>query len=87
MPWIDEVAAVIWAPYGGNESGRALGDILFGHKSPSGRLSMTFPKRDQDVPAHLSFRSQEGIVDYAEGVYVGYRSYEALQIEPLFAFG
>ena len=89
MPWVDEVAAVVWAPYGGSETGRAIGDILFGHQSPSGRLSLTFPKRDGDMPAiaGINFGSQEGVVEYTEGIFTGYRWYSARGLKPLFPFG
>lgn len=89
LPWLDLVSSVVWAPYGGNETGRAVGDIIFGHQSPSGRLPITFPRRDADVPAMhgVSFGSQAGTVDYSEGCFVGYRWYNARGIEPEFPFG
>jgi beta-glucosidase len=87
MPWIDKVSTVLWAPYAGNETGSALGNILFGHQAPSGRLSITFPRREEDVPAFLDFRSEMGKVNYNEGIFVGYKHYAARKIDPLFAFG
>ncbi|EEY18191.1 beta-glucosidase [Verticillium alfalfae VaMs.102] len=53
MPWINDVAAVIQAWYGGNETGNAIADVLFGDVNPSGKLSLSFPIRVQDNPAFL----------------------------------
>lgn len=55
--------------------------------SQAGKLPLTMPRRLADNPAALSFRSENGRVLYSEDVYVGYRWYDALDIEPLFAFG
>jgi beta-glucosidase len=87
MPWINSANAVLHAWYGGNETGNAIADVLFGDVNPSGKLSLTFPKRLKDNPAYLNHRSEGGRVLYGEDIYVGYRYYEKLGIEPLFAFG
>ena len=87
MPWLDEVAAVLEAWYPGQECGNAIADILFGHVNPSGRLPQTFPVRLEDNPAFPNYPGENGRVRYAEGVLVGYRHYDARQIEPLFPFG
>lgn len=62
-------------------------DVLFGKVNPSGRLSVTFPKRLEDTPAFLSFGKQDSMLHYGEGVFIGYRYYEKLQNSPLFYFG
>lgn len=87
FPWLDEVQAIIQAWYGGNELGNTIADILFGDYNPSGKLSVTFPKKIQDCPAYLNFGSTNGRVLYGEDVYVGYRYYEKVGIEPMFPFG
>ena len=46
MPWIDKVPAVLQAWYGGNESGNAIADIIYGRVNASGRLPITLPRRD-----------------------------------------
>jgi beta-glucosidase len=87
MPWLESVNTLVYAWYGGQEAGRAIADVLWGATSPSGRLSLTFPKRLQDTPAFLNFgKTDRGIV-YGEGVFVGYRYYEKLDCPPLFYFG
>ena len=87
--WLDRVPAVLQAWYGGTEGGTALANILFGDVNPSGKLPCTYPKRLEDSPAHAvgEFPGRDGVVHYAEGLLVGYRWFDAKQIEPLFPFG
>lgn len=89
MPWLDEVAAVVLAWYPGMYGGDAIVDVLTGAFNPSGRLPMTFPARLEDSPAHRDERSWPGSdsVEYTEGLMVGYRHFDAKEIEPLFPFG
>jgi beta-glucosidase len=87
MPWTNEIPALIQAWYGGNETGNAIADVLFGDVNPSGKLPLSFPKRVQDNPAYLNYRSQRGRVLYGEDIYIGYRYYEALDKQVLFPFG
>lgn len=53
----------------------------------SGKLSLTFPRRLKDNPTFFNYRSEGGRVLYGEDVYVGYRYYDGLEIDPLFPFG
>ncbi|KAG8158676.1 hypothetical protein KVR01_011798 [Diaporthe batatas] len=87
MPWIDQANAVVQAWFGGNECGSGIADVLFGEVNPAAKLPLTIPRRLQDNPAALSFRSDNGRSLYSEDVYVGYRWYDTLDIEPLFPFG
>ncbi len=87
MPWIEEIPGLIQAWYGGNETGNAIADILFGDVNPSGKLPLSFPKRVQDNPAYLNYRSQRGRTLYGEDIYIGYRYYEAVEKQVLFPFG
>ncbi|KZL76058.1 beta-glucosidase [Colletotrichum tofieldiae] len=87
MPWIEQAGAVLHAWFGGNESGNGIADVLFGEVNPAGKLPLTMPRRVADNPAALSFRSDNGRVLYSEDVYVGYRWYDTLDIDPLFPFG
>jgi beta-glucosidase len=89
MPWIGKVAAVLEAWYPGEEDGRATAAVLFGKVDPSGHLPITFPATTAQVPskARSSFPGVAGTVDYSEGLDVGYRSYLARGIQPLFPFG
>lgn len=87
MPWLDKVASVVQAWYGGQECGNATADILFGDVVPSGKLPQTFPVRVEDNPAYLNFPGENGKVLYGEGIFVGYRYYDKKRIAPLFPFG
>ncbi|GAB4330514.1 MAG: glycoside hydrolase family 3 C-terminal domain-containing protein [Promethearchaeota archaeon] len=88
--FVDHVPAVVEAWYGGMEIGRVVADVLFGDVNPSGKLPVTWPKRKRDIPTALSFvRTVLPFpeVRYEEGVFVGYRYYDAFGPEPRFPFG
>jgi len=96
MPWIGQVGAVLEAWYPGIRGGPAIANILFGKVNPSGKLPITFPKRDADLPhPTLIGPPKEGATDhpaffdvnYTEGLKVGYKWYDAEKIQPLFPFG
>ncbi|MFZ5987586.1 MAG: glycoside hydrolase family 3 C-terminal domain-containing protein [Bacillota bacterium] len=87
MPWIDKVKAVLEAYLGGQALGGAIADILFGDANPSGKLAETFPKKLSHNPSYLNFPGEGDTVQYKEGLFVGYRYYDAKDIEPLFPFG
>lgn len=86
LPWLDDVPGVLMAWYGGMEVGRAVTNVLLGQTNPSGKLPMTFPKRIEDTPAFNNYPGGRD-VNYGEGIFVGYRHYEARDIEPLLPFG
>ena len=89
MPWIDDVAAVVMGWYPGQEDGTVTAALLFGDVAPAGRLPITFPAADSDVPANTPERypGVDGLALYDEGLEVGYRHYTANDIDPLFPFG
>lgn len=87
MPWADRAKALVHAWYGGNETGNGIADVLFGDVNPSGKLSLSFPRRLSDNPAYLNWGSEGGRVLYGEDVYVGYRYYDMLDRPALFPFG
>ncbi|KAI8624219.1 glycoside hydrolase family 3 protein [Xylariaceae sp. FL1651] len=87
MPWADNVPAIIQAWYQGQEAGNALADVLFGRRNPSGKLPCTFPRRLEDTPAYHNWPGENLQVLYGEGLYIGYRHYDRVNVEPLFPFG
>jgi beta-glucosidase len=97
MPWIGRVSAAIEIWYPGIRGGEAVANILFGDVNPSAKLPMTFAKTEADLPHPKIFGSGlqpvEGRtlppfdIDYAEGLKVGYKWFDAEDKEPLFAFG
>jgi beta-glucosidase len=86
-PWLDQVKAVahVWFP--GEEGGNAIAELLFGDANFSGKLPTTFVKQWEDSPAYANYPGKNGEVDYAEGVFVGYRYFDSKNVEPLFPFG
>ena len=85
--WIDGVPAVLEAWLMGQAGGGAIADVLFGKVNPSGRLAETFPLKLSDTPAYLNFPGGNGVVRYGEGLFIGYRYYDAKQVDVLFPFG
>ncbi len=85
--WIDDVAAVLEGWMMGQAGGVAISDVLFGKVNPSGKLAETFPLKLADTPAYLNWPGGAGKVTYGEGLYIGYRYYDAKQIPVLFPFG
>jgi beta-glucosidase len=85
--WLDQTPALLDMWYGGQEGGHALAAILFGDANPSGRLPISLPKKFEDSPAYGHYPGENLKVDYAEGIYVGYRYYDTRNVEPQFPFG
>jgi beta-glucosidase len=85
--WIEHVPAVVNAWFPGEEGGHAIADVLFGDVNPSGKLPVTFPRKLEDSPAWGHYPGKDGVVEYAEDIYVGYRHFDKKNIEPLFCFG
>ena len=83
----DHAAAVLEGWLLGQAGGSAIADVLYGEVNPSGRLAETVPYRLQDSPAYLDFPGERGHVRYGEGIFVGYRWYDAREIDVQFPFG
>jgi beta-glucosidase len=86
LPWRDEVPAVLLTWFGGQEFGAALAEVLLGDAEPGGRLPTTWPSREQDVPV-LGTTPAGGLLEYAEGLHVGYRAWARAGIAPAYPFG
>lgn len=95
MPWVDSVKGIFEVWYAGQEMGPAIAALLWGDVNPSGKLPQSFPVSEADLPTAGSEAQYPGIVDsegirqvdYSEGLEVGYRWYDAQEIEPLYPFG
>ena len=87
--WIDEVPAYLEQWYPGEQGGTALAEVLFGEVNPSGRLPITFEKKQEDNPSFSNYYPEPGTnkIVYKEGLFVGYRGYEHSGTRPLFPFG
>ncbi|WP_338015409.1 beta-glucosidase family protein [Dyella acidiphila] len=86
MPWLSKVSAVVEAWFPGARGGEAIANVLTGKINPSGRLPVTFPKDETQLPRPVITNEQQ--VDYnIEGAAVGYKWFDKKQLEPLFPFG
>ncbi len=87
MPWINEVEAVLFVWFPGQEFGDSLTDVLLGDVDPGGRLPVTLPRRLEDSPASEHHPGRNGVARYLEGRLMGYRWYDTTGREPMFPFG
>jgi beta-glucosidase len=93
LPWVDKVKAVLEMWWPGDEGGWSTANLLLGKTSPAGRLPITWAKSLTDYaatdPKHpeRSYKGVDGKTTYSEGVNIGYRWFDKVNIEPLFAFG
>ncbi len=87
MPWLNDVDAVLYTWFPGQEFGDALVDVLLGDSEPGGRLPVTFPRRLEDMPAAEHYPGRNGVANYIEGRLMGYGWYDTVGREPLFPFG
>jgi beta-glucosidase len=85
--WDARAQAILEGWLLGQAGGGAIADILFGIANPSGRLAETIPLRLEDNPSYLNFPGAFGHVSYGEGVFVGYRWYDARNLEVSYPFG
>ncbi|NQV50655.1 MAG: fibronectin type III-like domain-contianing protein, partial [Candidatus Marinimicrobia bacterium] len=85
--WEPKVDAIIEAWYPGEQGGIALASILLGAVNPSGKLITTFFKTDEDRPTFHNYPGENDELNYEEGLFVGYRHYDKMNIDPLYAFG
>ncbi|MGI9824605.1 glycoside hydrolase family 3 C-terminal domain-containing protein [Agromyces sp. Marseille-Q5079] len=83
----DRVPAIVEGWLLGQAGGGAVADVLYGVVNPSARLTETVPVRLADSPAYLDFPGEFGHVRYGEGLFVGYRWYDARELEVSYPFG
>lgn len=97
LPWLDQVPAVLEAWYPAQEDGNIVADLLFGITNPSGKLPITFPTQEREAafatPEQFPGVDPDGTgplprtAEYSEGLEMGYRWYDANDVQPTFAFG
>jgi len=87
MPWRNKVAAIVEAWFPGQGGGRAIANVLFGKVNPSGKLPMTFPERNEDIPTWGKDGTMAKDPVYTEKLNIGYRWYDTKKIKPMFEFG
>lgn len=87
LPWLEKVKAVLCMHLGGQQVGAAAVRLLYGQDNPSGKLAETWAKKLSDTPAYLNFPGADGIADYCERIYTGYRYYDKKEMDVQFPFG
>jgi beta-glucosidase len=86
MPWLSKVSAVVEAWYPGARGGEAIANVLAGKVNPSGRLPVTFPQNEQQLPRPVITKELD--VNYnIDGAAVGYKWFDEKKLQPLFPFG
>ena len=103
MPWLDETGAILEAWYPGQKGGEAIAEILSGAVNPSGRLPLTFPVSEDQLPHPKIQGDRNGAPSgpvrrgggygamftarYDEGAAAGYKWFFSRAEQPLFPFG
>ena len=85
--WLPQVRGLVNAWYAGQETGTAVGEIVFGQTNPSGKLADTLAVRREDYSDWGNYPGDGTTVRYAEGVLMGYRHFDAAHLTPQFPFG
>lgn len=87
LPFAARVPAILDGSLLGQAGGSATSDVLFGAVNPSAKLTETVPLRVHDTPSFDGFPGEFGHVRYGEGLFVGYRGFDARGLDVAFPFG
>ena len=91
IPWIDKAGAFLEAWFPGQSGGPAIADLLFGKTNPSGKLPVTFPLNDSELPrTTIPQPTPNGLpfpVNYTDGLNIGYKYFDTHDFVPWFPFG
>ncbi|MCR4660770.1 MAG: glycoside hydrolase family 3 C-terminal domain-containing protein [Clostridia bacterium] len=85
--WKDNARAILNSYLGGQAGGEAMYDLLYGKVNPCGKLAETFPKKLEDIPSTKWFKMGPKVVEYREGLFVGYRYFDTVNKEVEYPFG
>jgi beta-glucosidase len=85
LPWADQVAAILVTWFPGQEFGNALADVLLGMTDPGGRLPMTWPDTEENLPPTQP--DKQGALTYHEGLHIGYRRHQSQRSTARYPFG
>jgi beta-glucosidase len=86
LPWRDDVPTILAVWFPGQEFGHALADVLSGDAEPAGRLPVTWPATETEIPVQ-NVTPVDGRLPYAEGIHIGYRAWLARGFTPAYDFG
>ncbi|MEG2017512.1 MAG: glycoside hydrolase family 3 C-terminal domain-containing protein [Clostridium sp.] len=87
MPWADKVKGILLAYLGGQGTGTACANLLYGKANPSGKLAETFPTSVEENPSFNYFPGGTRSVEYRESIFVGYRYYDTAKKTVAYPFG
>ncbi len=87
MPWADRAAAVLMTWFPGEQLGPALASVLLGDREPAGRLPITIPMRDEDIPGWGVGLDGDKTLDYDASEPTGYRHAKLADAPARYAFG
>ncbi len=87
IPHTEKISALLHCHLGGEAVASAIAELLLGLKNPCGKLAETYVLDIKDTPSYYFFDDDTGNIEYREGVYVGYRYYQAAKKEVCFPFG
>ena len=87
MPWLSEVKGLLNSGLGGQASGGAVANILTGAVNPSGKTSETYPTSFEVNPTYGNYPGGPVTSEHRESVYIGYRYYDAANLDVVFPFG
>lgn len=87
MPWLGEVKGLLNSGLGGQASGAAVARLLTGAVNPSGKTSETYPTSFEVNPTYGNYPGGPVTSEHKESVYIGYRYYDAANLDVVFPFG
>lgn len=87
LPWLERAGTVLWTWFPGQECGDALADVVLGGREPTGRLPWTLPADERDVPVPRPLPGDDLVLEYPEGIHVGYRGWLRGGATPAAPFG
>ncbi len=85
--WAAKVRSIVYAWYPGEQGGLAIADVLLGAVNPSGRLPISFPKTWGDSPVAKTYPGVDGVTNYTDDIFVGYRYFDSEPNHAAFRFG
>lgn len=85
------ITAILWAGLPGEQSGNSIADVLYGRVNPGAKLPFTLAENREDYGTDLLYLPNRGTdapqVDFTEGVFIDYRTFDHANITPVYEFG
>ena len=85
------ITAILWAGLPGQETGNSIADVLYGRVNPSAKLPFTLGRTRQDYGTDVLYKANNGEdapqLNFTEGIFIDYRSFDQRDIDPVYEFG